>query len=199
LYLIIDISGALVRMKIKRNDDGIVYGDLDVDGSFPATVRSEIAPVLCNCGVCERYRWHVVAVQPYGLNYKLPFARKPLLSTGKARLLVCNTCINITDNEDHIADMLKDGVVATVICDDLDWWLNGRLCSDCDDMYLLPTETCQNCGGPITDEDDDYVPEACPKPYTLAWKELWAKDGTTPAGGDCSKWLDAYRREDGLE
>lgn len=188
-------------MKIRRNDDGVVYGDLDVGGTFPATVRSDLAPVLVTCGTCVRQRWHVVAVQKGGLVFKIPFARKPLASSHKAVMFVCNTCLDTSTDEDGLVEKLEAGIVAAEICNDLDYWKNGRLCFDCKEMYLLPTENCQNCGGPIVDEDDEeddgYVPEAYPKPYTKLWKELEVKEGlSTPSGGDCNKWLDAYRRED---
>jgi hypothetical protein len=113
-------------MKLHRNEQGLLRGDLQYDVGFPATVKPEIAPVVYPCANCGTLTFHVVVEQPTGLGIKLPFARKPLATTGKDYGLVCNSCTSTTGiTGRHLIEMLERRVVPRDICAAIDRFLEG--------------------------------------------------------------------------
>ena len=75
-----------------RDVHEVLTGDLDYGGGFPVTILSGIPPVLYVCSDCSAVSFHVVGEQHAGLGIKIPFARKPIASTGKQYFLICNNC-----------------------------------------------------------------------------------------------------------
>ncbi len=108
-------------MKLHRNEQGLLRGDLEYDVGFPATVNAEITPVLYPCSNCGSISFHVVVVQPTGLGFKLPFFKKPLVTTSKDFGLVCNdcTCTSGITGRGFVA-LLERRVVPRMICDAID-------------------------------------------------------------------------------
>jgi hypothetical protein len=80
---------------IKRDEMGILVGDLDYGCAYPVTIIPHIAPFLYPCLKCGALAFHFVGEQHAGLGIRIPFARKPLVSTGKAFYFVCNTCMTL--------------------------------------------------------------------------------------------------------
>jgi hypothetical protein len=61
--------------------------------------------------------FHVAAEQHAGLTFKLPFTRKPLLSTGKGYHALCNECTTINSElTEEIVHKLRNGVLPAQIC-----------------------------------------------------------------------------------
>ena len=111
-------------MKPQRNEQGLLRGDLQYDVGFPATVKPEITPVLYPCPSCGSLTFHVVAEQPTGLAIKLPFSRKPLVSTGKEFGLVCNNCTATTGiSGRRFVEKLERRIVPREICAVVDRFL----------------------------------------------------------------------------
>lgn len=108
-------------MKLHRNEQGLLRGDLEYDVGFPATVKPEITPIVYPCSNCGSLSLHVVIEQPTGLGFKLPFARKPLATTGKDFGLICNACTCTTGiTGRRLVDMLERRVVPRQICEAID-------------------------------------------------------------------------------
>lgn len=113
-------------MKLHRNEQGLLRGDLQYDVGFPATVKPEITPVVYPCSSCGMLTFHVVVEQPTGLGIKLPFARKPLATTGRDYGLVCNSCTTTTGiTGRRFLEMLERRIVPREICNAIDRFLEA--------------------------------------------------------------------------
>ena len=108
-------------MKIHRNEQALLRGDLEYDFVFPATVKPEITPILYPCPNCGSLSLHIVIEQPTGLAIKLPFSRKPLATTGKDFGLICNDCTCTTGiTGRRLVELLERRVVPRQICEAID-------------------------------------------------------------------------------
>lgn len=108
-------------MKLHRNEQGLLRGDIQYDVGFPATVKPEITPIVYPCANCGAISFHVVIEQPTGVGLKLPFARKPLATTGKDFGLICNDCTCTTGiTGRRLVDMLERRIVPRQICEAID-------------------------------------------------------------------------------
>jgi hypothetical protein len=101
-----------------RDEMGILKGDLDYGARCPVTVLSLIAPVLYPCVKCRSMTFHLVGEQHAGIWIKVPFARKPIASSGKGYQLICNTCTTIATQLPRSAvAKLEAKVIPHEICD----------------------------------------------------------------------------------
>jgi len=113
-------------VEVYRNEQGLLRGDLQYDVGFPATVRPDIAPIVYPCATCGTLKFHVLVEQPVGLFIRLPFARKPLASTGKDYGLICNSCTCTTGvTGRHLVELLERRIVPRGICAAIDRFLEG--------------------------------------------------------------------------
>ncbi|MEW4530452.1 hypothetical protein [Maioricimonas sp. JC845] len=134
-------------MKLCRNQQGLLRGDIEYDTGFPATVKANITPVVYPCSNCGSLSLHVVVEQPTGLGIKLPFARKPLATTGKVFGLVCNDCTCTTGITGHrFVDMLEHRVVPRQIFEAIDRYI--EMCPDAPRAYTeaFAAFMAQHCG-----------------------------------------------------
>jgi hypothetical protein len=121
-------------MQPQRNEHGVLRGDLDYDIGFPVTVIERITPVMFPCPRCGELTLHVAVEQPTGLAIKIPFARKPLVSTGKDYGLICNECTSITNVRGRdVIDKLAERIVPREICDAIDRFF--EIVPDCPKAY----------------------------------------------------------------
>lgn len=111
-------------MKLHRNENGLLRGDLIYETGFPATVRADIAPVVFPCTECCGLTLHVLVEQPTGLGIKIPFARKPIATTNRDYGLVCNNCTQTTGiSGKKVVESLERRLVPSEICDVIDRFL----------------------------------------------------------------------------
>lgn len=148
-------------MKLHRNESGLLRGDLEYDVGFPATVMSEITPIVFPCSDCGGITLHVTVQQPTGLGFKLPFARKPLATLSRDYGLVCNLCTTTTGiSGKQIIDLLQSRIAPPQVCDALDKFCHGM-------QGTVPAFT-EGFTAFVTDmfEDDKSLVAACTAVYT---------------------------------
>jgi len=113
-------------MKLHRNENGLLRGDLEYDVGFPATVIPEITPIVFPCTNCGGITLHVAMQQPTGVGIKLPFARKPLATLSKEYGLICNACTCTTGiSGRRIIDLLESRIAPPEVCQALDNFCHG--------------------------------------------------------------------------
>jgi hypothetical protein len=113
-------------LKLHRDENGLLRGDLDYGVGFPATVMPEITPIVFPCTSCAGITLHISVQQPTGLGFKLPFMRKPLASLSKDYGLVCNVCATTTGiSGKRIIDLLQYRIAPPEVCDAIDRFCHG--------------------------------------------------------------------------
>ena len=149
-------------MKLHRNEQGLLRGDIEYDVGFPATVKPEITPVIYPCTNCAGLTLHVAIEQPTGVGIKLPFTRKPLASTGRDFGIVCNNCTCTTGiSGREIIESLERRVVPRQICEGID-----RFCSGMPGFVPAYTEGFVPFIMSVFDDDDDGVIAASTAVYS---------------------------------
>ena len=111
-----------------RDENGILVGSFEQDsGEFPIDVVRKFVPFLYPCERCQELQFHVVGEQHAGIGLKIPFMRKPLVSTHKQCLAICNKCTNIsTELPRDVISKLESGLIPAqffrmyaLVCGDL--------------------------------------------------------------------------------
>lgn len=107
----------MAKVTLNRDEHGQLRGDIDYGVGFPATVVGHILPIVYPCMRCGTLTLHVVIEQPHGLAIKLPFARKPIASTGRDYALICNSCTCTSGIHGRaFVEKLERRIVPTEIC-----------------------------------------------------------------------------------
>ena len=73
--------------------------------NLPQWVK-DINEFLFPCLKCERHEFHGIAMEPYGLAFKISFMRNPLASTHKDHFSECLKCDTVKGNV-PVADVEK--------------------------------------------------------------------------------------------
>jgi len=68
---------------------------------------------------------HVAWEQPIGRGIKLPFAKKPLATTGKDKGIMCNWCTTFASLPAGIIEKLEMGIVPREITEAIEKWSKG--------------------------------------------------------------------------
>ena len=101
-----------------RDSNGALIGSFEPGGgAFPIDIVTRIVPFLYPCSECMGVMFHVVGEQHAGIGIKIPFMRRPLVSTGKGYQAICNTCANInTVLPTNVVEKLEGRVIPAQIC-----------------------------------------------------------------------------------
>ena len=128
-------------------------GDLEYDTGFPATVMSNITPIIFPCSQCGTITLHVAVEQPTGLALKIPFARKPLAATGRSYGIVCNDCTCTTGiGSTSLIDKLEKRIVPREVCEAID-----RFFESVPDTPKAYTNGFVQFIASITDQPDEFL------------------------------------------
>lgn len=85
--------------------------------SYPVDVLTDIRPFLFPCQNCRAILLHVAAEQHSGLGFKLPFASRPIVSSGRKLFALCNACIHVSSElTDALIQKLGQRVIPTQFC-----------------------------------------------------------------------------------
>jgi hypothetical protein len=102
----------------RRDQFGFLTGSFEQTGrSCPIDVLPDIEPFLFPCERCSQIVFHVAAQQAAGIGVKLPFAQRPLITSRKERVALCNTCTTInTRLTDEMILKLSNDLIPIQMC-----------------------------------------------------------------------------------